>query len=408
MSSTRKISIRKVIQTLVTICLVVGVVLAMMSADKRKAERLVKEVRITIESPENVAFLTENDIRNTLFVARHIDPLKQRIGSLDERDMEGILKANPWVNTANVFTDAEQVMHIKLTQRAPIVRIFEDDGNSYYLDKDLKVMPLSGTYTHYTQIVTGVPKLVNDTPSLIIKGTVVGLVNYLNRNPFWNAQVSQIQMRTDGGFELIPILGRQHIILGDTSRIASKLTNLLAFYKQIQNKIGWDKYERIDLRFEGQVVASPALQWKRPVDAALTNMSWLKAIMEHAPANQNLLGGDLGGNTEGAGIQDAAASVPVPKEGTKPSEPHTPHITPTAVARPLLTATQVKHATATQNHNPKPIVHPVPGSPHNPKQLPASLHKPKPAPAGLHAHQQQPASTKKTSPKKSNHPSPNQ
>jgi cell division protein FtsQ len=80
------------------------------------------------------------------------------------------------------------------------------------------------------------------------------------------------------------VLGRQRIIIGDTARLDEKLQNLLAFYKQVQNKVGWDQYRSIDLRYAGQVVASPALKWKAPVDRAISNINWLKAIMETAPS----------------------------------------------------------------------------------------------------------------------------
>lgn len=287
----RRLSIRKILQTLVTLVAVTGCALAMISADRQQRRRTVREVQLTVNSPAGVRFISEDAVTNMLFRSRHINPNKLSVAQLDERSMEAILQTNPWIGEAQVYTDAERVMHISVTQRVPVVRLFEDDGASYYLDAHLKSMPLSTQYTHYTPVVTGVPVLRNDSLGTVIRGTIVGLIQAIARQPFWNAQVSQVAMRLDGGFELVPILGKQRIIIGDTGRLEEKLAALFAFYKQVHDKVGWDKYRTLDLRYKDQVVASPALPWKIPRDNALSTMSWLKAIMDAAPAKQGLLGG---------------------------------------------------------------------------------------------------------------------
>ncbi|MEO6832362.1 MAG: cell division protein FtsQ/DivIB [Chitinophagaceae bacterium] len=312
MSEHRKISIRKIIQTIVTLVLVAGIVMAMKSADHLYRGRLVNDVKITVESPSGVGFIDEASVREMLFSNRHYNPLKEAVTALDEHTLEGILTSNPWVEKAQVFTDANRVMHIILTQRVPVVRLFEQDGNSYYLDDVLQAMPLSNHYTHYTPVVTGVPQLHNDSASLIIRGKIVGLVRHISKSAFWSAQISQINMDSDGSFELIPVLGTQRIVLGDTTRLDTKLNKLLAFYKQIQNKVGWDKYTRIDLRFAGQVVASPSLPWKRPKDAAFTNMSWLTAIMETAQKSTSGPGGEAGKDVQSPNVERDMARMPNP------------------------------------------------------------------------------------------------
>ncbi len=306
----RRISIRKIIQTLVTIVAVAGCAVAMISADRAHSRRKIKGVQLQVKSPSGVHFLTEEAVRSMLFASRHINPLGMSIEQLNERSMEAILRANPWVRDAQIWTDAGCVMHIILTQRVPLVRIFEEDGNSYYLDAALQAMPLSSQYSHYVPVVTGVPKLGADSAAMVVKGRITGLVQRIAQDTFWNAQVSQIEMRIDGGFELIPVLGRQRIILGDTARLREKLDNLFAFYRQIQNKVGWDKYKTLDLRYAGQVVASPSLPWKAPVDKAISNMSWLQAIMDNAPANAAQLGGDAAAFADSS----AAPSSPAPSK----------------------------------------------------------------------------------------------
>ncbi|MBS1614669.1 MAG: hypothetical protein JST06_00965 [Bacteroidetes bacterium] len=289
--ANRRVSFRKILQTLVTLIALSGAALALISAGQRQAVRHIQALDIVVESPAGVRFLDQASVRKMLFNNRHVAPGKLILGGINERNMESILRSNPWVKAAQVYTDARQVLHVYVRQRVPLVRVFEMDGNSYYLDGSLQSMPLSSYYTHYVPIITGVQRLGNDSISQAVKGQIVGLVRCIRKDSFWRAQVSQIDMRPDGGFELIPVLGKQRIILGDTMQMQDKLNRLLAFYRQVQNKVGWNHYTTLDLRFANQVVASPKLSWKIPVDHALSNINWLQAIMENAP-KQDLPGGD--------------------------------------------------------------------------------------------------------------------
>ncbi len=336
----RRVSIRKIVQTLVTLVAVTGCALAMISADRQAARRKVKGVGMVVHSPSGVRFLTEDAVRTMLFSGRHIQPEGLELARLDERSMEAILRANPWVRDAQVYTDAERLMHISVTQRVPLVRIFEEDGNSYYVDAELKTMPLSTKYTHYVPVVTGVAKLGLDSVATVVKGTIVGLVHFIGKDTFWNAQVSQIDMRADGGFELVPVLGKQRIIIGDTARLREKLDNLFAFYKQVQNKVGWDKYNTLDLRYQGQVVASPSLPWKAPVDRAISNMNWLNAIMENAPKNAAQLGGDA------SAYADSMATPPAPQVAVPKPIPDKPPAVKPALPKIVKPVPQAAHKTA--------------------------------------------------------------
>lgn len=316
----RRISIRKIIQTLVTLVAVSGCAVALISAGRRQASQPVQGLRMTIESPAGVAFLSQDAVRDMLFSRRHIKPTALHLARLDEGSMEAILDANPWVENADVYTDAQRVLHVRVRQRVPYVRIFEADGNSYYIDAALKTMPLSSHYVHYAPVVTGVPTLKSDSAVRALRGTIVALTSFIARDSFWNAQVSQIDMRADGEFEIVPVLGHQRIVLGDTSRLREKLDNLLAFYRQVQNRVGWNRYTLLDLRFKDQVVASPKLSWKVPVDRALSNINWLQAILDNAP-RQDLPGGDAAANDDQGAAPGASPSPPTPEGRSSKAKP---------------------------------------------------------------------------------------
>ncbi len=266
----------------VTVIATTGCVVAMSSASKVQQQKKIKDIDIIIKN-DRYSFIDEQEVKNILLANRHIDLFATSMGKVDVHKMESIITSNPWVAGAQVYIDNKQVLHVNVTQRVPVARLFEQNGNSYYLDHTLKSMPLSPKYVHYTTVVTNVPELKNDSASNSLKAQIVSLVSFIDKDTFWRAQVSQLIVNDDNTFEIVPVLGNQRILIGDTSRMKDKFHNLFAFYKQVLNRIGWDKYEVLDVRFNGQVVASPSLPWKIPADNTLGNMNWVKAVIGNEP-----------------------------------------------------------------------------------------------------------------------------
>lgn len=279
MEKKRKISIRKVLQALVTVIVTAACITAVLSAKNIHNERKVRAFDIHIKN-QKCRFVEKEEVKNVLLNVNHLDMKKTGLSQVDINRLERVINANPWVAKAQVYIDNDMVLHANVVQRVPVVRLFDQAGNSYYLDDSLKEMPLSRRYVHYTTVVTNVPVLHNDSASKSLKGQIVALVKFIEQDTFWNAQVSQVIVTDDKTFEVVPVLGKHRIIIGDTSNMQQKFDNLFAFYKKILNRVGWDKYEVLDLRYAGQVVASPALPWKMPVDKAMSNMSWVKAVID--------------------------------------------------------------------------------------------------------------------------------
>ncbi len=278
MSEKRKISARKIMQAMVTILVTGACITAMLSAARKQDAQHIKDFSINIKN-EQYGFIDKAEVKQRLLNNKDIDVQKISLGRLNIGKMEEIVATNPWVADAQVFVDNRKVVHVNLTQRVPVARLFDQAGNSYYLDNTLAAMPLSDRYIHYTTVVTNVPVLKEDSTGDALKAQIVKLVRHIERDSFWSAQVSQIILNDDKAFEIVPVLGNHKILIGDTSNLDEKFENLYAFYKKVMVRIGWDKYEVLDVRYKGQVVASPALPWKPPTDKAMSNMNWVKSII---------------------------------------------------------------------------------------------------------------------------------
>ena len=79
---------------------------------------------------------------------------------------------------------------------------------------------------------------------------------YISNDPFFKAQIEQIYVDPDGEIELIPAVGSHVILFGRADDLDDKFSKLYAFYKYGLNKIGWNKYDIINIKYKNQVVCS--------------------------------------------------------------------------------------------------------------------------------------------------------
>lgn len=305
MAKKNKISVRRILQVALTVVVSIGCIAAMLSASSIESDKMLKSVEVHIKNDRKYHFIEQNEIMDMAINNRHVDVEHTPLSKLDIRGMEQVILANPWVASAQVYVDNMRMLQIYVTQRIPVVRIFQQNGASFYLDTTLSAMPLSDNYKYYTTIVTNVPELTKDSASVALKKQIVSLVSIIQADSFWNAQVSHVVLDSDAMFELIPVLGNQRILLGHATQVREKLDNVFAFYKQVLNRIGWDKYETLDVRFNSQVVASPSLPYKGPVDKAIDKMNWVNSIVETEARSDSLHAADA----KPAGKEDKKGKV---------------------------------------------------------------------------------------------------
>jgi cell division protein FtsQ len=144
-------------------------------------------------------------------------------------------------------------------------------GQGYYLDDKGNIIPLSYNFSPYVLVVNGnisEPFRVNQTLNIFnIKHDslpaaqnaiydVYRLVTFIRNDKFWNSQIEQVYVNGQYEFELIPRVGSQVIELGGADNLQEKFDNLKLLYLKGFNKIGWNQYQRISLKYKNQVVCT--------------------------------------------------------------------------------------------------------------------------------------------------------
>lgn len=257
-----------------------GTIVLLVSAMQKKSNRQCSAVEIDINSVTEHVFVDKQSI---------IDLLKTKgsytgtsIAKIDLRNIEEALEKDPWVRNAELFFDNKQVLQVSIDEREPVARIFTVMGNSFYLDSSGMVLPLSEKLSARVPVFTGFPfgKKLSRPDSLLLRD-VITLSNYIYADSFWNAQIAQVDI-TGNEFDMVPVIGNHIIKFGDVSNMEKKFRKLFSFYKNVSTKVGFDKYETIDLKYDGQIVATRRGEKMPVADSAAANMQLQNALQTTA------------------------------------------------------------------------------------------------------------------------------
>lgn len=234
------------------------VILILALVFRRKASG-VKDiiVEITHLTDSESDFIKEKDVKEIVKRAFEADLNFVKVGQVDVKRIESILEKDPFIENSEVFIDASNNLKISVTQREPILRVIDNNGLNYYLDKNGVAMPLSKYFSARVPIVTGaVAPYINDFLQRKKYGLkdVFLLVQRLNADAFFAPMVQQIIIDPSGEFTLVPILGDQIIRLGNLDDLDEKLDRLKTFYKEGMPYAGWKTYRSISVKYKNQIV----------------------------------------------------------------------------------------------------------------------------------------------------------
>ncbi len=235
---------------------VIGLIL--LSSVGRKKNSFAEETEVEIEPlPGNVKLITERDVKTAL--VKHFGNTMQdvQIRDLEIESIENMLEKDPFVFDANAFVDQHNNIRVRIQQREPLLRILDNNGGNYYLDKNGAKMPTSKNFAARVLVATGnIPPYSDDfleKRKNPLKD-VFTVVNKIQDDSFLKDFIQQIHVSSTGDIILVPLIGDQKIILGSANRLDSKLSRLKIFYQKAMPYVGWNKYKTINLKYNGQVV----------------------------------------------------------------------------------------------------------------------------------------------------------
>jgi len=254
--NTKRI-IQKIVFVTLTLAACSGLVVLLVAAIGKKNHERCRDYVIKIKGEKNNFFIGEKDVLKLISASMNGRIRGEAITNFNLRKLEQLLRDNAWIKSANLYFDNQDVLHISVLENEPVARIFTTTGKSFYIDSSKKQMPLSDKMSARVPVFTNFPnkRFLSEKDSVLLNDVKKTAIFILN-DPFWMGQTEQIDITEDRKFEMVPTIGNHIVKLGSGEDIDKKFRRLLVFYQQVMSKTSFDKYNFVDVQYEGQVIGS--------------------------------------------------------------------------------------------------------------------------------------------------------
>jgi len=288
LEQTKRYSIKKILLTTLWVVLGAASVLLLAAAIRKKDTSRCKGVEIIIKGADANVFVDEADIMQGIRQVESGDPVGKPVGAFNLKMMEAQLEKNIWIKSAELFFDNNEVLRVNVQEREPVARVFTATGNSFYIDQELTMLPLSDKFSARLPVFTGFPSdarvLAPADSSLLAEIRNVSLA--IQQDTFCMALIDQVDITDRREFDMLPKVGNQLIRFGTGTDAEEKLNKLKLFYKEIMATTGLAEYSVISLQYKNQVVAKKRGAEDIAADAQRT-MLMMQALAERAKQQAN-------------------------------------------------------------------------------------------------------------------------
>ena len=212
---------------------------------------------IDINYNKGLYFIDAPEVKTLIMDGLQKELHSYTVQELNINKLEKDILTNPYIKSAEAYTDVQGTLRVKIVQREPIVRVINKNGVSYYLDNYGEKIPISPKFTARVPVSNG--NIDDDNSDLGAVDTPVlkdiyKLAKFIHNDKYLSALVDQIYVNDQQEFEIIPKIDNHTIMLGKADNLEKKFRKLYIFYREGLKNVGWHKYSAVDLRFENQIV----------------------------------------------------------------------------------------------------------------------------------------------------------
>lgn len=250
-----KINIKRELKILAVLVVVFGLIAF---TERMKGEVAVRSIQIKIVNVHENHFLEEADIID-LMQMDHENLVGASINKLNFKSIENKIKVDPYVKDAELYSDLKGNLTVKVELRRPIARIVRNDGPDGYIAEDGTIMPVSDKFASRVILLSGpfVRQLLRYQNMYQTEEgkQLMQMIELIGQDEFWRAQITELDLDSKASVTLYPLVGDEKIEFGKPDNLEVKFKKLKIFYKEILPRVGWNKYSRVNLEYEGQIVA---------------------------------------------------------------------------------------------------------------------------------------------------------
>lgn len=240
---------KKIIIIFVSLLLLAYLVFAAIYFQDTPRNRTCERFEIVVKDSVHTRFIASKDIER-LLKTKKLNPEGKRVKDINTLEIEHAIQGNKLVKSAHVFIAQNGDVIAEIHQRNPVLRVISHTQGNYYIDNHRKRMPTSSNFAVYVPIATG------NISEEFAKDKLYDFAVFLQENPEWDAWVEQIVVNQSNDVEIVPRVGDFRVTLGDLDHFTDKLAKFTLFAEKGLNVVGWNRYSKINLQFDNQVVCT--------------------------------------------------------------------------------------------------------------------------------------------------------
>ena len=225
--------------------------------NKGNDRNVCNKVVITIDNQLKNHFIDDNDIMSMLTNGYTEVVEGAPYNDINVRALENRVANNSYVQEAEVYRDLKGNLLVNVLLRRPIARVVQNEGPDAYIAEDGAILPVSDKFSSRVLLISGsASKEIGSLDNIYHTdyGQLFELINKINIDNFWKAQIAQIVIQDNGEIKLLPQVTKQYIEFGDLNQIENKLSRLKIFYKEILPRKGWNAYSRVSVKYKNQII----------------------------------------------------------------------------------------------------------------------------------------------------------
>ena len=168
---------------------------------------------------------------------------------IDCGSVEQIINSLSVVEECQCYKTHKGHIGIRVTGKIPVLHAYDISGREFHIDKHGDIIEGINSAV-YLPVASGFITREMAKKELLV------FAEFLQENRFWNEQIEQIFFTAKGNVVLVPRIGNHTIELGKPDNLDKKLEKWRKFYEKGLNTVGWNKYRKINIEFEKQVICT--------------------------------------------------------------------------------------------------------------------------------------------------------
>jgi cell division protein FtsQ len=213
---------------------------------KRNNDRKLSKA-VVVFVGDNAPFVNQETV-NKLLIENNRDAQSIDKDKLDLNKLEKVLNNHEMIEKSQVFVSVDGVLKALVKQKTTIARVFDGD-QSFYIDYEGNVMPLSTNFTARVPLVSGEINKKNSEK-------LSELFRIIHDDEFLKKNIIGVQIMSNGSLKMGNRNFNYQIDFGGVQRMKAKFNNYKAFFQKAVLDSSLYKYKTIDLRFAQQVVCT--------------------------------------------------------------------------------------------------------------------------------------------------------